>query len=62
MYMKMAQVFPNSEIVYVDSVVRMSDLTTIPFAEGNTDYEDYLLWVSEGNEPIDFDINLLQNS
>lgn len=62
MYMKMAQVFPNNEIVYADSVVRLSDLTTIPFAEGNTDYEDYLLWVNEGNEPLDFDINLLQNN
>ena len=22
---------------------------SIPFAEGNTDYQDYLAWVSEGN-------------
>ena len=24
-------------------------LTTIPFDEGNTDYQDYLAWVAEGN-------------
>jgi len=27
----------------------------IPFAEGNTDYQEYLAWVAEGNEPLPAD-------
>ena len=26
-------------------------ISCIPIAEGNTDYQEYLLWVSEGNTP-----------
>ena len=62
MYMKMAQVLPNETIVYEESVVRLLDNAIIPFAEGNRDYEQYLAWLEEGNSPIDFDINLLQNN
>jgi hypothetical protein len=62
MYMKMAQVAPTGEILYCESVVRLSDLANIPFADGNIDYAEYLSWVEQGNEPIDFDINLLQNN
>jgi len=29
--------------------------TNIPFAEGNTDYKEYLAWVAEGNEPLPAD-------
>jgi hypothetical protein len=61
-YMKMAQVLPNETIVYEESVVRLLDNAIIPFAEGNRDYEQYLAWLEEGNSPIDFDINLLQNN
>jgi hypothetical protein len=61
-YMKMAQAFPNETIVYEESVVRLLDNAIIPFAEGNRDYEQYLAWLEEGNSPIDFDINLLQNN
>jgi hypothetical protein len=60
--MKMAQVLPNETIVYEESVVRLLDNAIIPFAEGNRDYEQYLAWLEEGNSPIDFDINLLQNN
>jgi hypothetical protein len=62
MYMRMGQLSPDGRIIYSESVVRLSDLATIPFAEGNTDYLEYLAWVELGNEPIDFDINLLQNN
>ena len=24
-------------------------ISTVPFAEGNTDYQEYLAWVAEGN-------------
>lgn len=59
MYMKMGQEIPEKGIFYFESVVRLSDLATIPFAEGNIDYKKYLEWLEEGNEPIDFDIAVL---
>jgi len=33
-----------------NSVLR-SDGWSIPFAEGNTDYQAYLEWLAEGNTP-----------
>lgn len=59
-YMKMAQLAPNNKLLYENSVVRLSDLATIPFAEGNRDYSEYLEWIEAGNKPIDFDVELLQ--
>jgi hypothetical protein len=32
-------------------VRRKEDNTFIPMVEGNTDYQAYLKWVSEGNQP-----------
>jgi len=35
-----------------DSVIRTTDdgvISTVPFVQGNTDYQDYLAWVAEGN-------------
>jgi hypothetical protein len=34
------------------SVRRLSDGAAIPFSEDNTDYQAYLKWLSEGNEPL----------
>ena len=34
-----------------NSVKRLADGAYIPFADGNTDYEEYKQWLSEGNTP-----------
>jgi hypothetical protein len=35
----------------VKCVFRKTDNTWIPFSPDNTDYQEYLKWVAEGNEP-----------
>lgn len=36
-------------------VLRLSDNAFIPFDPANTDYQAFLLWKSEGNEPLPAD-------
>ena len=39
----------------INSVQRLSDMAFIPMSNDNTDYQEYLKWVAEGNTPIPAD-------
>jgi|TARA_R100000084_G_C4521240_1_gene86905 hypothetical protein len=41
--------------VYSDLILRKEDNAFIPFDEANTDYQNYLAWVAEGNTAEDAD-------
>ena len=46
---------PNPITKETQSVTRLSDMANIPFDPDNTDYQAFLLWKSEGNEPLPAD-------
>ena len=39
------------------SVLRLTDFAQIPFDPANTDYQAYLKWLEEGNQPLPPDEN-----
>jgi hypothetical protein len=43
------------KLISETTVCRIADNTFIPFNPDNTDYQAYLLWVSEGNVPTPAD-------
>jgi len=46
---------PNANTGSVTCVVRISDSASIPFDANNIDYQEYLKWLEEGNEPLPAD-------
>ena len=38
-----------------DCIKRLSDNAFIPFDPANTDYQEFLRWKAEGNEPLPAD-------
>ena len=45
----------NYQIINQNIVRRLSDGASIPLDPANTDYQDFLRWESEGNEPLPAD-------
>ena len=45
----------NTEQNKVTSVLRIADGAQVQFDEQSTDYQAYLKWVEEGNEPLPAD-------
>jgi len=41
----------NFNALVVNSILRTADNTYIPFDQSNTDYQQYLAWIAEGNTP-----------
>jgi hypothetical protein len=43
------------EFGQIKNVIRISDNASIPFDPDNVDYQAYLAWLDEGNEPLPAD-------
>ena len=52
MYKLTKPLLPKTETTFV---IRLADNAFIPFDEANTDYQEYLKWVAEGNTPLPAD-------
>jgi len=52
MYKKVNDGITNEE---TNIIIRILDNAYIPFDPANTDYQEYLAWVAEGNTPEEAD-------
>lgn len=50
--MKMYQLYKADSF---ECIKRLSDNAFIPMDEANTDYQAYLAWLAEGNQPLPAD-------
>ena len=48
---KMVDTLPATTV----AIIRISDGAYIPFDPANTDYQEYLKWLEESNEPLPAD-------
>jgi hypothetical protein len=51
----MYQLLPDSVFGPAQCIKRLADNAFIPFDPANTDYQTYLEWIAEGNEPLPAD-------
>jgi hypothetical protein len=47
----MYKLLPSTALGPILAVFRLSDNSYIPFDSDNTDYQEYLEWLAEGNTP-----------
>lgn len=47
----MYKLLPDTLMGAATCIERLSDNAFIPFDPANTDYQQYLAWLAEGNEP-----------
>lgn len=52
MYKLQKPLYPSIEATHVQ---RLTDMASIPMNPANTDYQEYLKWLSEGNQPYPSD-------
>jgi len=51
----MYKLYNPTNMAQVVVVQRLSDNAFIPFDPDNTDYQQYLAWLAEGNQPLPAD-------